>query len=76
VGTVNGQISLLNSITLLAAAFGAIIFGRIADILGASASTATRVLILAIRRVASAFAPKLCFPAHLPCHPGHRHRGD
>ena len=35
-----GQVSWLNSATLLASAFGAIIFGRVADILGANASTA------------------------------------
>jgi PHS family inorganic phosphate transporter-like MFS transporter len=55
------QISLLNSVTLAAAALGAIIFGRIADILGRKRIYGYEVLILAIGAVASAFAPNFIF---------------
>src|ERR1022692_4788037 len=60
-GLSTSQISLLNSITLLAAAFGAIIFGRIADILGRKRIYGYEVLILAIGALASAFAPNYIF---------------
>jgi MFS transporter, PHS family, inorganic phosphate transporter len=60
-GLSTSQISLLNSITLLAAAFGAIIFGRIADILGRKRIYGYEVLILAIGALASAFAPNYVF---------------
>src|ERR1700753_1433040 len=36
------QVSWLNSATLLASAVGAIVFGRVADMLGRNGSTATR----------------------------------
>jgi MFS transporter, PHS family, inorganic phosphate transporter len=60
-GLSTSQISLLNSITLLAAAFGAIIFGRVADILGRKRIYGYEVLILAIGALASAFAPNYIF---------------
>src|ERR1022692_3168851 len=60
-GLSTSQISLLNSITLLAAAFGAIIFGRVADILGRKKIYGCEVLILAIGALASAFAPNYTF---------------
>jgi PHS family inorganic phosphate transporter-like MFS transporter len=60
-GLSTSQISLLNSITLLAAAFGAIIFGRIADILGRKRIYGYEVLILAIGALASALAPNYVF---------------
>ncbi len=64
-GLSTGQVSLLNSVTLLASAAGAIIFGRIADILGRKRIYGYEVLILAIAALASAFAPN--FWALLAC---------
>jgi MFS transporter, PHS family, inorganic phosphate transporter len=55
------QVSWLNSATLLASAFGAIIFGRIADILGRKRIYGYEVLVLAIGAIASAFAPDYVF---------------
>ena len=49
------QISLLNSITLAASAVGALVFGRVADILGRKRIYGYEVLILAIGAIASAF---------------------
>src|SRR6202167_4123872 len=56
-----GQVSWLNSATLLASAFGAIIFGRIADMLGGRRIYGYEVLILAAGAIASAFAPNYTF---------------
>jgi MFS transporter, PHS family, inorganic phosphate transporter len=56
-----GQVSWLNSATLLASAFGAIIFGRVADILGRKRIYGYEVLILAIGAIASAFSPNYTF---------------
>jgi MFS transporter, PHS family, inorganic phosphate transporter len=56
-----GQVSWLNSATLLASAFGAIIFGRIADMLGRKRIYGYEVLILAVGAIASAFAPNYTF---------------
>jgi MFS transporter, PHS family, inorganic phosphate transporter len=56
-----GQISWLNSVTLLASAVGAIVFGRVADILGRKKIYGYEVLILAIGAIASAFAPNYVF---------------
>src|SRR6202042_11281 len=55
------QVSWLNSATLLASAVGAIVFGRIADILGRKKIYGYEVLILAIGALASAFAPNFIF---------------
>jgi MFS transporter, PHS family, inorganic phosphate transporter len=55
------QVSWLNSATLLASAVGAIIFGRVADILGRKRIYGYEVLILAIGAIASAFAPGYYF---------------
>jgi MFS transporter, PHS family, inorganic phosphate transporter len=55
------QISLLNSVTLAASAVGAIVFGRIADILGRKRIYGYEVLILAIGALASAVAPNYIF---------------
>ena len=55
------QVSLLNSVTLAASAVGAIVFGRIADILGRKRIYGYEVLILAIAALASAFAPGYVF---------------
>jgi len=56
-----GQVSWLNSATLLASAVGAIVFGRIADILGRKKIYGYEVLILAFGAIASAFAPNYTF---------------
>jgi len=55
------QVSLLNSVTLAASAVGAIVFGRIADILGRKKIYGYEVLILAVGALASAFAPNFWF---------------
>ena len=55
------QVSLINSITLLASAVGALVFGRIADILGRKRIYGYEVLILAIGALASALAPGFVF---------------
>jgi PHS family inorganic phosphate transporter-like MFS transporter len=55
------QVSLLNSVTLAASAVGAIVFGRIADILGRKRIYGYEVLILAIGALASAFSPNFVF---------------
>jgi MFS family permease len=52
-----GQVSLLNSTTLAASAVGAVIFGRVADILGRKKIYGFEVLILAIGAIASALSP-------------------
>jgi MFS family permease len=54
-------VSWLNSSTLLASAVGAIVFGRVADILGRKRIYGYEVLILAIGALASAFAPNYTF---------------
>ena len=56
-----GQISWLNSATLIASAFGAVAFGRVADMLGRKRIYGYEVLILAIGAIASAFSPNLLF---------------
>jgi MFS transporter, PHS family, inorganic phosphate transporter len=56
-----GQVSLLNSATLAASAVGAIVFGRVADILGRKKIYGYEVLILAIGAIASAFSPNYTF---------------
>jgi MFS transporter, PHS family, inorganic phosphate transporter len=55
------QVSWVNSATLLASAVGAIVFGRIADILGRKRIYGYEVLILAIGALASAFSPNYTF---------------
>src|SRR5580698_11123708 len=55
------QVSLLNSVTLAASAVGALVFGRIADILGRKRIYGYEVLILAIGAIASALAPNYIF---------------
>ncbi len=55
------QVSLLNSVTLAASALGAVIFGRVADILGRKRIYGYEVLILAIGAIASALAPNYIF---------------
>jgi len=55
------QVSWINSATLLASAVGAIVFGRIADILGRKKIYGYEVLILAAGALASAFSPNYTF---------------
>jgi MFS transporter, PHS family, inorganic phosphate transporter len=55
------QVSWVNSATLLASAVGAIVFGRVADILGRKRIYGYEVLILAVGALASAFAPDYTF---------------
>src|SRR5580700_8873823 len=55
------QVSWLNSSTLLASAVGAIVFGRVADMLGRKRIYGYEVLILAIGALASAFSPNYVF---------------
>src|ERR1700756_4406197 len=55
------QVSWLNSATLLASAVGALIFGRVADMLGRKRIYGFEVLILAAGAIASAFAPNYTF---------------
>ena len=55
------QVSLLNSATLAASAVGALIFGRVADILGRKKIYGFEVLILAAGAIASAFSPNYTF---------------
>ncbi|HLI00380.1 MAG TPA: MFS transporter [Acidimicrobiales bacterium] len=52
-----GQTSLLNSTTLAASALGAILFGRISDLLGRKKIYGYEVLVLAAGAIASALAP-------------------
>jgi PHS family inorganic phosphate transporter-like MFS transporter len=51
------HVAWLNSATLLASALGAVIFGRVADMLGRKRIYGYEVLILAAGAIASAFAP-------------------
>ena len=53
------QVSLLSSTALLAAALGAIVFGRIADRFGRKVVYGYELLILAAGAIASAFAPNV-----------------
>src|SRR5215469_1567109 len=55
------QVSLLNSVTLAASAVGALVFGRIADILGRKRIYGYEVLILALAAIASSLAPNYTF---------------
>jgi MFS transporter, PHS family, inorganic phosphate transporter len=60
-----GQVSLLNSATLGASAFGAVLFGRIADMFGRKKIYGVEVLVLALGAIASALAPS--YAALLVC---------
>lgn len=51
------QLSLLNSISLLAAVAGALIFGKLMDILGRKAVYGIEIMLLVAGAVASAFSP-------------------
>ena len=51
--------SLVDSTALLAAAFGALLFGRVADMLGRKRIYGVEVLVLAVGAIASAFSPNI-----------------
>jgi MFS transporter, PHS family, inorganic phosphate transporter len=51
------EVSLVDSTALLAAVFGALLFGRIADMLGRKRNYGVEVLVLAAGAIACAFAP-------------------
>jgi MFS family permease len=53
------QISLLSSLTLAASAVGALLFGRVADMVGRKKMYGFEVLILAAGAIASAFSPNI-----------------
>jgi len=53
----NDQIALLGSVSLIAAFLGAIIFGRLADVLGRKRIYGLEALLMVIGALASAFAP-------------------
>lgn len=55
------QVSLLNSVTLATSALGAVVFGRVADILGRKRIYGYEVLILAFAAIASALSPNYVF---------------
>ena len=52
-------VGLVTSTALLASAFGAIIFGRVADMLGRKRIYGYEVLVLALGAIASAFSPDI-----------------
>ena len=51
------QLSLLNSISLLAAVVGALIFGKLMDVLGRKAVYGIEIILLVVGAIASAFSP-------------------
>lgn len=55
------EISLVGSTSLIAAALGSIIFGRIADHIGRKAVYSFTLIVLAAGAIASAFAPNIIF---------------
>ena len=52
-----GELSLLNSVSLLAAVVGALVFGKLMDILGRKAVYGIEILLLVLGAIASALAP-------------------
>lgn len=53
------DVSLLGSTSLLAAAFGSVLFGRLADYIGRHAIYGSTLIVLAVGAVASAFSPNI-----------------
>ena len=53
------EVSLLSSVSLLAAVLGAVVFGRIADTMGRKFIYGYELIVLAIGALASAFAPNI-----------------
>ena len=56
-GLSSAQVGLVNSITLLSAFFGALLFGRIADIIGRKRTYGLEAALMVFGALASAFAP-------------------
>lgn len=56
-GLTSGQVGWINSITLLAAFLGAIVFGRISDVLGRKRTYGLEAAIMVVGAILSAFAP-------------------
>jgi MFS transporter, PHS family, inorganic phosphate transporter len=54
-------VGLVTSTALLASAVGAVVFGRIADILGRTRIYGYEVLVLAFGAIGSAFSPNICW---------------
>ncbi|MHB1712988.1 MAG: MFS transporter [Acidimicrobiales bacterium] len=52
-----GELSLLNSISLISAVAGALVFGKLMDVLGRKAVYGIEVILLVVGALASAFAP-------------------
>ncbi len=65
---------LVTSTAILASAVGALLFGRVADMLGRKRIYGYEVLVLAAGAIASALAPEHLVADLLPHHPRHRHR--
>lgn len=55
------EVSLIGSTSLIAAAFGAILFGRLADFVGRRGIYGFTLLVLAAGAIASAFSPSVIF---------------
>ena len=55
------QVSLIGSTSLIAAAFGAILFGRLADHVGRRSIYGFTLIVLALGAIASAFSPNVIF---------------
>src|SRR2546430_17552885 len=53
------EVGLLGSTSLIAAAFGALLFGRLADAIGRHAIYGLTLVVLAIGAIASAFSPNV-----------------
>ena len=66
--------SLVESTALLASAFGALLFGRVADMLGRKRIYGVEVLVLAAGAIGCAFAPNILVAHRVALHPGRRHR--
>ena len=58
-GLSTGQVALLNSVTLAASALGAVVFGRLADVLGRKRVYGWEVVVLAAGALGSMLAPNL-----------------
>ena len=65
---------LVTSTALLASAVGALLFGRVADMLGRKRIYGYEVLVLAAGAIASALLAEHLVADRLPHHPRHRHR--
>ena len=68
-------VGLVTSTALLASAVGAVLFGRVADMLGRKRIYGYEVLVLAAGAIASAFSPDIWWLIAFRSHPRRRHRG-